>query len=157
MDNKVNMIVSAEKWSKSSMIVGCLKWRMSRMVFGFGDNFSGTICPALVLVPPEGVNLLTKGIKGHKNRKRSGNTMNESSAICLTYSSHRGSFISMEKWNLTLKDALKCQCSHRNVAPGKKEKSNKMCICTDKSRWPLLQLHKRGDRISTARILFDRY
>lgn len=60
---------------------------MSQMVFGFGDiychNFSVTICPALV--PPEGVNLLTKGIKGHKNRKRSGNTVNESSAICLTY------------------------------------------------------------------------
>lgn len=60
------------------------------MVFSFDDNFSGTICPALVPVAPEGVSLLAKGVKGHKNRIRSGNTMNESSAVCLTYSNHRG-------------------------------------------------------------------
>lgn len=63
------MIVSEEKWSKSKMIVGCLKGRMSQMVFGFSDNFSGTICPALVLVTPEGVNLLQRASRVIRTEK----------------------------------------------------------------------------------------
>lgn len=69
MDNKVNMIVSAEKWSTSNMIVGCLKRRMSQMVFDFDDNFSGTICPALIPVPPEGVSLLQRASRVIRTEK----------------------------------------------------------------------------------------
>lgn len=104
-----NMIFSAEKWSKSNMIVEYLKWRISWMVFGFDNNFSVTISPALIPVTPEGVSLLQRASGVIRTERRSGNTMNESSAMCLTYSNHKGSFISMEKWNLTLKDTLKWQ------------------------------------------------
>lgn len=69
MDNKLNMIVSAEKWSASNMIVGRLKRRMSQMVFGFDDNFSGTICPALVPVTPEDVNLLQRASRVIRTEK----------------------------------------------------------------------------------------
>lgn len=44
------------------------------MVFGFDNNFSVIISPALTAysssVTPEGVSLLAKGIKRHKNRKK---------------------------------------------------------------------------------------
>lgn len=51
-------------------------------MFGFDDDSSRAVCPALVRVAPEGVNVLGKGIEGHKNSKRSGNTMNESHEQC---------------------------------------------------------------------------